>query len=85
MNRRIQAAAWLIDTTADRLLAHRDYGEDGVVVIGPDGKKHVLANAQIEKALLALKMPAVKGTVQQPDLSTSENHGRKSRGRLKQR
>jgi hypothetical protein len=50
MTTRLEAAAWLIDTTEDRLLSHRDYGVGGLLaVIGPDGRKHVFTDEQISR------------------------------------
>lgn len=59
MTTRLQAAAWLIDTTEDRLLDHRDYG-DRVVVIGPDGKKFSFTDEQIKQAIKAMRLPTLK-------------------------
>lgn len=55
MTTRLEAAAWLIDTTEDRLLSRKDYGIYGVVVIGPDGRKHVFTDEQVKKAILAMQ------------------------------
>lgn len=62
INKRIEAAAWLIDTTEDRLIDHRDYG-DRVVVIGPDGKKFSFTDEQIQKAIKAMQLPTLKEAI----------------------
>jgi hypothetical protein len=58
MTTRLEAAAWLIDTTEDRLLSHRDCGAGGLLaVIGPDGRKYVFTDEQISRAMKAMETP----------------------------
>ncbi len=74
MTTRLQAAAWLIDTTEDRLMSHCDYGSDGLVVIGPDGQKHIFTEEQIKRAMVAMKTPRLAEVVRRGRPSEDARH-----------
>jgi hypothetical protein len=48
---RKEISAFLIGCKPDELMSFKDYGDDGVAAIGPDGKKYVYDAAYLEQAI----------------------------------
>ena len=44
-------SAFLIGCKPEELMSFKDYGEDGAVAIGPDGKKYVFSKEYLDQAI----------------------------------
>jgi hypothetical protein len=73
-----EIAAFLIGCKPDEFMKFRDEGEDGVVVIGPDGKKYRFDSAQLEKGEIAMQQDQTLAEAA-AEASASEAHAPKSR------
>jgi hypothetical protein len=47
---RKEISAFLMGCKPDQMMAYKDYGEDGVAAVGPDGRKYVFAADYLEQA-----------------------------------
>ena len=48
---RKEISAFLIGCKPDELMSFKNYGDDGVAAIGPDGKKYVYSAEYLEQAI----------------------------------
>ena len=52
---RKEITAFLINCQPDEFMAYVDQGDQGTVVVGPDGKKYRFSNDQLDQAVIEIK------------------------------
>ena len=52
---RKKITAYLINCAPDEFMAYADQGDQGTVVVGPDGKKFRFSNDQLDQAVIRKK------------------------------
>ncbi len=55
---RKEITAFLINCQPDEFMAYVDQGDQGTVVVGPDGKKYRFSNDQLDQAVIEIKRKA---------------------------
>ena len=55
---RKEITAYLIKCQPSEFMAYKDYGNQGVTVLGPEGKKYRFSNDQLDKAEEEIKRKA---------------------------
>ena len=67
---RKKITAYLINCAPDEFMAYADQGDQGTVVVGPDGKKFRFSNDQLDQAAEEIKRKAAAAKPKQAKKAT---------------
>ena len=81
---RKEITAYIIKCQPSEFMAYKDYGNQGVTVVGPDGKKYRFSNDQLDQAVTEKKRKdeankPVKKTVRRAAAKPKKQPAKKSK------